>query len=410
MTSGRAPKLPPLIARRPTKEGAMIPRPDLDYALESLESKLSIAVIHGASNLKGGSVIHRTYNPRSWKSYGSVARDLVGSLRRLGFTRVRRMREGMDLPQLLREAGIHMAWLNTGGIQGHGAMCHAAASLESLGIPYVGHRPTVAALLDDKPLFKQWLQGIGVPTAPFAVWHPSTAFSPSKRRLQELEELSGGPLVVKPASGRASQHVHWIRSADQAREAVRWVYGHTRDRVLIEPFLPGRELCITVAPPIQRLEHRFQMTSRPRFLAPIERLFDDEEKIFTSMDVQPIGIRRVQALTRPEHAVDLQWLESVGERIFNELQLSALIRLDVREDRQGHLMVLEANPKPDLAVCKANGEGSLIALGLKEQGESYDELIASLLAYRLALGFDFCLPSLAVIPDLLTDEGDHLGL
>ena len=408
MTSDPPGMLPPPIARRPNKEGAMIPRLDLDRAFESLESKLNIAVIHGASNLKGGSVIYRTYNPRSWKSYGTVARDLVGSLRRLGFTQVRRMREGMDLPQLLKAAGIHMAWLNTGGIQGRGAMCHAAASLESLGIPYVGHRPTVAALLDDKPCFKQWLQGIGVPTAPFATWHPSTAFSPSKGRLQELAEVSGGPLIVKPASGRASHHVHWIQSADQAPEAVRWVYGQTRDRVLIEPFLPGRELCITVAPPILRRENGFQMTSRPRFLAPIERLFGQEEKIFTSMDLRPIGKGRVQALNRSDHAADLQWLESVGEKIFTELQLSSLIRMDVREDRQGNLMVLEANPKPDLAVSKANGEGSLIALGLKAQGESYDELIACLLAYRLALGFDFCLPSLAAIPNLLMDKGDHL--
>ncbi len=73
-------------------------------------------------------------------------------------------------------------------------------------------------------------------------------------------------------------------------------------------------------------------------------------------------------------------------------------------------MVLEANPKPDLARRRADGRGSLIALGLAEKGGAYDELMASMIAYRLSIGLDFCLPSLGPIPDLLAAEGIDLEL
>lgn len=388
----------------------MIARQDIDQVFEALKPKMRIAVLHGASNLKKESVIYRTHQPRSWKSYGQVAEDLVESLRRLGFQHVCKMKEGMGLGQALKSFGIHCAWLNSAGIQGFGSICHAPAALESLGIPYVGHGPAQAALLDNKPMFKTWLQGAGIPTAPFMVWHPSLGMYPDPKRIEELQEWSGGPLVVKPASGRASRHVRWIPSAKRVAEAVRAVFVHTKDQVLIEPYLPGREFCITVAPPMVRTDRGFQITPRPRFLAPIERVLDAEERIFTSLDLRPIEASRIRVLREPQDEAMLTCLESVAERIFQGLNLSSIIRLDLREDRRGYPMVLEANPKPDLARRRADGRGSLIALGLAEKGGAYDELMASMIAYRLSIGLDFCLPSLGPIPDLLAAEGIDLEL
>jgi D-alanine-D-alanine ligase-like ATP-grasp enzyme len=60
-------------------------------------------------------------------------------------------------------------WLNTGGVQGESPMCQTPALLETAGIPYVGHSPLNAALLDDKGLFKLACRGLGIQTAPFIV-------------------------------------------------------------------------------------------------------------------------------------------------------------------------------------------------------------------------------------------------
>ncbi|MDH3910202.1 MAG: hypothetical protein OEU09_02830, partial [Rhodospirillales bacterium] len=76
---------------------------------------MRIAVIYGGDKTAEGAVINQTYNPRSWKSYQTVAEDIAGALRRIGFRHVHLMSEDMQLGNRLAESGIHMAWLNTGG-------------------------------------------------------------------------------------------------------------------------------------------------------------------------------------------------------------------------------------------------------------------------------------------------------
>jgi len=63
------------------------------------------------------------------------------------------------------------------------------------------------------------------------------------------------------------------------------------------------------------------------------------------------------------------------------------VRLDVRADARGDLYVLEANPKPDLAAPRASST-SLICAGLDRYGMSYDDLVLSILADRVATLFD----------------------
>ena len=74
------------------------------------------------------------------------------------------MADDMSLPGTLQRKGIQFAWLNTGGVQGDNPVCHAAAHLEMLGVPYVGHNPLCAALLDEKDVLKRQLQALGVLT------------------------------------------------------------------------------------------------------------------------------------------------------------------------------------------------------------------------------------------------------
>ena len=368
----------------------MVARPDIDRAFEVLCLRSRAAVLHGGSNQQPEKVIHRTHNPRRWKSYSSVASDIAASLGRLGFDQVDLLSEGMDLAGKLREKGIDWVWLNTGGVQGHGPMCHGAAALESLGVPYVGHAPTVAALMDDKPLFKSWLQGMGLPTSPFLVWHPSMGAPPSSGDpcLRPLEEAGGGALIAKPASGRASREVLYLESSLRLPEALAEIHGKTRDRVLIEPFLSGREFCVAVAPPWIRLDGCFEQLESPMMLSLVERHLDRDEKVFTSSDFRPIDSQRIQPLDRRKEARLVRQLEVLGERVFEGLGLGFLVRLDLRQDRRGELMILECNPKPDLAACGEDDRGSIIALGLCDLGLAYDDVIACQLGQRMAMAMD----------------------
>ena len=149
------------IPRRRTRSSELLGQ------VQRLMARMRIAVICGGDKNQDGSVIYQTHNPRSWKSYEAVAGDIADSLRRLGCEHVVVLPDDMTLGDQLREQGIHMAWLNTGGVQGYCSVSHAAATLEMLGVPYVGHEPLSAGILDSKHVFKRQLRGAGVPTARF---------------------------------------------------------------------------------------------------------------------------------------------------------------------------------------------------------------------------------------------------
>jgi D-alanine-D-alanine ligase len=351
--------------------------------LHALSAKLRIAVIYSADPSDEGAVLHRAHQTRPWKSYAAVAADIEVALHRLGFPHVWCMPDGMELPKRLAEHDIHLAWLNTGGVQGYGPMCHAPAQLEMLGVPYVGHDPIHSCVLDDKHLFKRVLLSLGLRTAPFMTWDGTQGrFAPPPPRKHEA--LFGGcapSFVVKPVSGRASVDVHFVESVEGLAEVIEKIHSRTRDLVLIERYLPGREYCVSVKGPVLNLGGRLERRDAPVAFSALERRLEEGERIFTSMDVKPMTPARARLLGEKEWVRGRELL-ALGRRLYSGLGLRYLVRLDIREDEKGHLYVLEANPKPDL---KRPDEDviSLVSLGLPALGMSYEDLILSLLAERL---------------------------
>ena len=124
---------------------------ELERQLDQLKRRMRIAVVYGGDKSREGAVIHETSNPRSWKSYQTVAEDIANALRRLGFRHVILAADDMNLSATLHREKIDLAWLNTGGVQGYNPVSHAPAMLEMLGVPYVGHDPLTAGTLDNKP-------------------------------------------------------------------------------------------------------------------------------------------------------------------------------------------------------------------------------------------------------------------
>jgi D-alanine-D-alanine ligase len=185
---------------------------ELEAQIERLMPRLRLAVIFGGDKSTPGSVVYPSRNPRSWKSYEAVAVDIAAALQRIGFRHVCLMPDDMYLGERMRREGIHMAWLNTGGIQGYNPAAHAPSMLEMFGVPYIGHDPLTATTLDNKHAFKREALCAGLPTAAFATWHMSRGpFRPAiNSRFQLAFGDYAGPFVVKPVSGRASLHVHVV--------------------------------------------------------------------------------------------------------------------------------------------------------------------------------------------------------
>lgn len=366
---------------------------------------LRIAVIFGGNKSAPDSVLYPAHNSRSWKSYESVAEDIAAALRRVGFKHVETMPEDMRLGDRLRRSNIHMAWLNTGGVQGNNSAAHASAVLEMLGIPYVGHDPLTATTLDNKHAFKREAVCAGIPTAAFTTWHMARGkFDPriNSRFVQAFGDYQG-PFIVKPVSGRASLHVHVVDHRDQLAEIIELIYNTTKDVVLIEKYLPGREFCVAVAgPTIARGQHLSEEGS-PFSFGALERVLDDGERIFTSMDVKPITGARFKHVDPIEDAEIWSGLHRIARDVYLEFNLRSLVRIDIRSDENGELYVLEANPKPDLKSA-SSGVTSLISAGLAGTGLVYDDLILSLLADRLLYLFRHGKESVRHVLDLLNPE------
>jgi D-alanine-D-alanine ligase len=356
---------------------------ELQRSIEQLYSKMRMAVIFGGDKSAPGSVVYQSQNSRSWKSYEAVAEDIAASLRRIGFRHVELIPEDMSLGERLQRASIHMAWLNSGGVQGYNSAAHAPAMLEMMGIPYVGHDPLSATTLDNKHAFKREAVCAGLPTAAFSTWNMARGpFRPDiNSRFQQAFRDYPGPFIVKPVSGRASLHVHVIPDRQSLPDAVAEVYEQTGNLVLIEKYLAGREFCIAVAGAMTARDGMLWRGKEPFAFGALERTFAPDELIFTSMDHRPITASRFKNVEQREQELWVA-IHALAREVFLEFNLGSLIRIDLRADQAGKLHILEANPKPDLKFPAA-GVTSLVSAGLAQTGLGYDDLILSLFADRL---------------------------
>ncbi len=359
--------------------------------LEQLESqvcrlleRMNIAVIFGGDKSVEGAVINQTQNPRSWKSYESVAQDIADSLVGLGCKSVHLIPDDMRLGERLRTQNIHFGWLNTGGVQGYDSMLHGAALLEMVGIPYVGHNPLTAGILDNKATFKRQLSGVGIPTAAFMTWHLAQGPFVAAENARFKQTFGGyaGPFVVKPVCGRASQHISVVDDPADLSQAIARVYEQTENHVLIEEYLGGREFTAAVCGKITARGRRLTRTERPFVFSVVERVLSEDERIFTSMDVAPITQNRLRLLGPDSDGDTYEQIVHIARQIAEELDIDALIRLDLRMNADGKINVLEVNPKPD--VKKPAGQmTSIVCFGLEAFGMDYDDLILSMFADRI---------------------------
>ena len=355
-----------------------------DY-FEILKQKMRVAVVFGGDKSRPGSVLYQTFNPRPWKSYEIVAKDIMDTLEEIGFKNVVVMPDDMTLLDNLKKEKIHLAWLNTGGVQGYIPTSHAAAMLEMAGVPYVGPNPQNAAILDNKHVFKYMLEKFGIRTSPFVVWSRSSLSASLGDDLESLESVFGdyrGPFIVKPVSGRASININIVDCIDALPEAVDLVHDITQNLVVVEKYLSGSEYCVSISGPITCVDGVFVKKQSPFAFSVLERILDKDELIFTSMDKKPITDTRArlcgsEADQRTNHAICL-----IAQEIYTKFFLETLVRVDLRADEHGQIYVLEANPKPDLKKPTTKVT-SLTCLGLSEHEMSYSDLIAGLLADRL---------------------------
>ena len=356
----------------------------LPAILEVLRRKMRLAVIYAGDKSTPGAVRYPAHNMRDWKSYENVAQDIQTTLRDEGFDHIFLMPDDRTLYENLEKHEIQFAWLNTGGVQGYNPTAHAPAMLEMMGVPYIGHDPLNVSLLDNKDLFRRELVALGFKSPPFFIWNKFKYLDQSYW-LEEIPLVFGdyrGPFVVKPVTGRASKNVMVADTLVELPRLVDVVFEKTRNKVLIEKYLPGREYCVSIYGAVQVAGQQMSLHDAPFCFSQVERVLESGERIATSMDQKALTASRFRLLDPATDAEVLRKLDQLAIKVFTYFNLSTLIRLDVRADADGELYILEANPKPDLK--KPDGQViSIVSMGLPILGMTYNDLIVSILANRL---------------------------
>ena len=239
--------------------------------------------------LKGGRSLERGVSLRS----GARVED---ALERLGHE-VLPIDVGPDLVKRLASDRPDVAFVAMHGVGGEDGTVQEL--LEILGIPFTGPGAAACARCMDKVQAKDAIELAGRETpgglkTPHWFAFNQTAFSEfgAADALGRLEETLGFPLVVKPSRGGSSLGVKFARSPGEVPQALISAFSYD-DRVLLERFVDGRELAVSVLgdeplPVVEAIllegdrydfEARYEI-GRTRFVCPAD-LSDEETRAVT---------------------------------------------------------------------------------------------------------------------------------
>ncbi|MFL5901894.1 MAG: D-alanine--D-alanine ligase [Solirubrobacterales bacterium] len=228
--------------------------------------------------------------------------------------------------------------------------------LEILGIPFTGPGVAACARCIDKVSAKHEMRAAGVPTPDWLAFN-ETAFRElgAADALGSLEERLGFPLVVKPSRGGSSLGVKFVERRGDVPDALVSAFSYD-DRVLLERFVDGRELAVSVLggeplPIVEAIPHSGDGYD-----------FEARYEIGRTSFVCPAQLADADAVAVIEAALGAY--ESLG--------CSGFSRVDLILGADGP-QVLEVNAIPGLT------DTSLLPQAAEAAGMSFEQLVARIL-------------------------------
>jgi D-alanine-D-alanine ligase len=293
--------------------------------------------------------------------------DVLSALRELGHE-VLPLGVVSDLAQIrdaVEEVRPHIAFNLLEQFDGHAIYDqNVVAYLELLGVAYTGCNPRGLILGRDKALSKKVLAYHRIPCPRFLVCRWG--------RTVRLPKRFSYPVIVKALKEDSSWGISQasvVHSDDKLQERVVFLQEKTGDDAIIEQYIEGRELYVSVVGN-QRLE-----------VFPVWELKLDE----LAADAYPIATERVKfnrsyrekyniESCRADLPAELEArIQKLAKRVYRALDLSGYGRIDVRLDADLRPWVLEVNPNPDI------GYGEELAESAHSAGISYPRLLQRIL-------------------------------
>lgn len=230
--------------------------------------------------------------------------------------------------------------------------------LAKAGFPFTGSGSLASGMAMDKAWAKKLFRLFDVPT-PDWIEVRLPRGGDRAGALDALDEsamasVGGLPVVVKPNAVGSSVGISIVHDAAAVRRAV-LLAARYDERVLVEQFIPGRELTVTVL--------------NGRALPVIEIIpsgdFYDYKRKYTT------GASRYEAPAAiPEGMARL--LQDYSERVYREFGCRGVVRVDYRVRGDNAAFCLEVNTVPGLT------ELSLVPMAARATGMTYESLIGEM--------------------------------
>lgn len=243
-----------------------------------------------------------------------------------------------------------------------------AAILELLDVPFTGSGTTGLMLCRDKRLCKELLSlhKIRVPYFLSLPWGHQPRIPKSVRY----------PLVVKPALADGSEGISnasLVSCEDDLRQRTEFIHERWEQDVIAEEYIEGREFYVSLIGnkklttlPARECLYDFDSAEGPN-LATYRVKWNDEYR-------QRWGIHFGFADLEDEQ---FKRISRICKKVFRILHLQDYGRIDLRVKPDGHIVILEANPNPDLAF------GEEVAESAEKAGYSYEKLIRTIIRSAL---------------------------
>ncbi len=300
--------------------------------------------------LKGGPSLEREVSLRS-------GTNVELALGRLGHE-VIPMDADQHLVRMLRDERPDVAFIALHGRGGEDGTVQEI--LEILRIPYTGSGVLASERAMDKVVSKALFRDAGLP-APEGYAFSKEAFSRmgAADALPDIQQSLGLPLCVKPARQGSALGISIVREPGDLAAAILNAMGYD-DRVLVERFVPGRELAVTVV-----------MADDPWALPVIEAVplghdFYDFEARYTPGECE---------LRSPGDLDDevVQEAARVSIAAARTLECRGICRVDLMLDAAGRLWILEVNTIPGMT------DTSLLPKAAEVAGIGFDRVVADML-------------------------------
>ncbi|MGD1146808.1 MAG: D-alanine--D-alanine ligase [Thermoanaerobaculaceae bacterium] len=244
------------------------------------------------------------------------------------------------------------------GVWGRSREAQVPALCELFDQPYTFADPLTCAVTLDKAIAKRIVRDHGLATAPFSI-----VSSPEEAESVRLPV----PLFLKPVAEGSSKGVtgrSLVRERRDLDSACRTLLEQFKQPVLVEAFLPGREVTVGI------VGHG----ATARVVGVMEVSFTDraETLAYTALNKEEYQDRVTYHLVSGEPLAEQA--RDAALAVFRALGCRDAARVDLRCDAADRLNFLEVNPLPGINHVRSD-----LPIMVRLDGTSYQELIGAII-------------------------------